>query len=81
MSADIDRQQAKMKEFMSLLPLTLELAGLPRADPGRAGLARTELGTLFTDAQMEARVQAVKVAYKLARQLVIDVSRPADAGT
>jgi len=30
-----DRQQQKVREFMSLLPLTLELAGLPRAEPGR----------------------------------------------
>ena len=69
MSADIDRQQAKMKEFMSLLPLTLELAGLPRADTGKP----------FSEGQLEARVMAVRNAYKVARQLVIDVSRPAEA--
>lgn len=68
MSADIDRQQAKMKEFMSLLPLTLELAGLTRGEPGRP----------FTDGQMEVRVMTIKNAYKLARQMVIDISRPAD---
>ena len=68
MSADIDRQQAKMKEFMSLLPLTLEIAGLPKADPGKP----------FNEGQLEARVMAVRNAYKLARQLVIDISRPAE---
>jgi hypothetical protein len=68
MSADITQQhqQAKMKEFMSLLPLTLELAGLARAEHGK----------LFSDGQMEVRVNTVRNAYKLARQLVIDVSKP-----
>ena len=66
MSADISQQQAKMKEFMSLLPLTLELAGLPKAASGH----------LFTDGQMEVRVNTVRNAYRLARQLVIDVSKP-----
>ena len=68
MSADADRTQAKMKEFMSLLPLTLELAGLPRAEPGKP----------FTEGQIEARVMSVKHAYKVARQIVIDVSKPAE---
>ena len=36
MSVDADRQQAKMKEFMSLLPLTLELAGLPKCEHGKS---------------------------------------------
>jgi hypothetical protein len=69
MSVEADRQQAKMKEFMSLLPLTLELAGLSRCEHGK----------VFNDGQMEGRVMAVKNAYKLARQLVIDVSRPSEA--
>ncbi|MBO0697909.1 MAG: hypothetical protein J2P46_05925 [Zavarzinella sp.] len=69
MSADTDRQQVKMKEFMSLLPLTLELAGLPKADPGKP----------FNEGQMEARVMAVRNAYKMARQLVIDVSKPSES--
>jgi hypothetical protein len=69
MSADIDRQQAKMKEFMSLLPLTLELAGLPKADTGKP----------YNEGQLEARVMAVKNAYKVARQLVIDVARPSES--
>ena len=68
MSADIDRQQAKMKEFMSLLPLTLDLAGLPRAEPGKP----------FTEGQIEARVMSIKHAYKVARQIVIDISKPAE---
>jgi hypothetical protein len=69
MSVEADRQQAKMKEFMSLLPLTLELAGL----------ARCEHGKVFSEGQMEARVMSIKNAYKLARQIVIDVSRPSES--
>jgi hypothetical protein len=68
MSADIDRTQAKMKEFMSLLPLTIELAGLTHAEAGRP----------FTESQLEARSMAIRNAYKAARQLVIDVSKPSE---
>jgi len=53
----------RMKEFLSMMPLTLELAGLPKCPPG----------TLFTEGQMEVRVTVVRNAYKLARQLVKDV--------
>ena len=59
-----DRQQ-RMKEFMNLLPLTLEIAGLPRA----------ELGKNFNEGQMEVRVATIKMAYKLARQLLIDTGK------
>ncbi|QVL34601.1 hypothetical protein KIH39_12040 [Telmatocola sphagniphila] len=62
-------QQAKQREFMSLLPLTLELAGLPKSQPGAH----------FTDGQMEVRVSVIRNAYKLARQLVIDISKPAES--
>ena len=53
----------RMKEFLSMLPLTLDLAGLPKCAPG----------TLFNDGQMEVRVTVVRNAYKLARQLVKDM--------
>jgi hypothetical protein len=66
--SDAERQQAKMKEFMSLLPLTIELAGL----------AQSEMGRPFTEGQMEVRVNTIKNAYKLARQIVIDVSKPTE---
>ncbi len=56
-------KQQRMKEFMSLLPLTLELAGLPKCEPGR----------LFNEGQMEVRVTSIRNAYKLARNLVRDV--------
>jgi hypothetical protein len=61
----IDRQQQKVTEFMRLLPLTLEIAGLPRADAGKH----------FNEAQMEVRAGTIRTAYKLARQLVIDVAK------
>jgi hypothetical protein len=70
MSVD-DRQQAKMKEFMSLLPLTVELAGLPRAETGK----------VFTEGQMEGRAMAIKTAYKAARQIVIEIAKPAESGS
>jgi hypothetical protein len=68
--AGADRQQQRMKEFMQLLPLTLELAGLPKADANR----------LFNEGQLDVRATAVRNAYKAARQLLIDISRPGEAG-
>jgi hypothetical protein len=63
-----DRQQAKLREFMSLLPLTLELAGLPRCEPGK----------FFSEGQMEVRANSIRTAFRYARQLLIDVSKPAE---
>jgi hypothetical protein len=65
MSADPSASQQKQREFMSLLPLTVEIAGMPHA----------EVGKLLTESQMEARVTSLKTAYKLARQLVLEVSK------
>ena len=58
-------QQQKIREFMGLMPLTLAVAGLPVS----------EMGRYFNDGQMEARATALKAAYKIARQIVVDVSR------
>ena len=58
-----DRQQQKVREFMSLLPLSLAIAGLPDC----------EVGKHFNEGQMEARATTLKVAYKIARQIVMDV--------
>jgi hypothetical protein len=52
-----------MTEFMKLLPLTIELAGLSKADPGRA----------FTPDQIEGRVLSIRTAYKAARALLKEV--------
>jgi hypothetical protein len=62
---NVDRQQQKIREFLSLLPLTLEIAGLPRGEPGR----------FLNEGQMDARATAIKSAYKVARQIVLDASR------
>ena len=64
-SADV--KQTRMKEFMQLLPLTLEIAGLPKCHPDRA----------FTPDQMDARITTIRIAYKLSRNLLREV---ADAG-
>ena len=61
----VDRQQQKVTEFLRLLPLTLEIAGLPRA----------ELGRNFNKDQMEVRVNNILTAYKLARQLILEVAK------
>ncbi len=58
-----EMKQARMTEFMKLLPLTLELAGLPRSGEGR----------LYTSEQIEARIMSVRAAYKLARSLLKEV--------
>ena len=60
-----DRQQVKVREFMSLLPLTLEVAGLPRAESGRH----------FSESQMEARATTIRTAYKMARQIVLEIAK------
>jgi hypothetical protein len=61
--ADADRQQQKFAEFLRLLPLTIEIAGLPEA----------EIGRNYNEGQMEVRVNTLKTAYRLARQMVQDI--------
>jgi hypothetical protein len=61
----VDRQQQKVTEFLRLLPLTLEIAGLPKAEVGRH----------FNEGQMEVRANTLKVAYKIARQIILDVAK------
>lgn len=56
-------KQNRMTEFMKLLPLTLELAGLPKADPLRP----------YTSDQIEGRAMSVRSAYKIARALLKEV--------
>ena len=63
MNPDVDRQQQKVKEFMSLLPLTLAISGLPECEPGKH----------FTETQLEARATTVRTAYKIARQIIMEV--------
>ena len=61
---DTEKQQQRMKEFMQLMPLTSVLAGLPESEHGR----------YFTPEQIEARAITIRNAYKVARQVVIEVS-------
>jgi hypothetical protein len=66
MSTDTaDRQQMKVKEFMQLLPLTLAVAGLPGAGEGK----------YFNEGQMENRTANLKLAYKVARSLILDIAK------
>lgn len=60
-----DRQQQKIREFMSLMPLTLAIAGLPDAEPGRH----------FNEGQMDARATTLRTAYKIARQFILDLTK------
>lgn len=61
----VDRQQQKVREFLQLLPLTIEVAGLPAAEAGRH----------LTEGQMEARATSIRAAYKIARQIILDVAK------
>ena len=66
MSAEgVDRQQQKINEFLRLLPLTLAIAGLPVSEQGRH----------YNEAQMELRGTALRLAYKRARQLILEVAK------
>ncbi len=60
----VDRQQQKISEFMRLLPLTLEIAGLPIS----------ELGRNFNEDQMGVRANTLRTAYKVARQLILEMA-------
>lgn len=51
--------QQKYQQFLQLLPLTLNIAGLPESDHGR----------YFNDDQMELRCNTIKLAYKQARRV------------
>lgn len=63
MSSDAEKQQQRLNEFMKLLPLTTVIAGLPLAEAGK----------YFNEGQFEVRVNALKQAFKYARQLMVEV--------
>jgi hypothetical protein len=60
-----ERQQQKVREFMSLLPLSLAIAGLPTSEQGK----------YFSEGQMDARSTAIRTAYKIARQVVLEIAK------
>jgi hypothetical protein len=64
-----DRQQLELRNFASLLPLTLDIAGLPKAEPGRH----------FNEGQLEARASTVRLAYKTAKKLMREIAKEAMA--
>jgi hypothetical protein len=61
--AAADTRQVKFKEFMSLLPLTIAIAGLPESEQGK----------YFSEGQMENRAASLRSAYKIARQIIQEV--------
>jgi hypothetical protein len=56
--SDANEQQRRYREFLDLLPLTLELAGLPRSESGR----------YYNEDQLESRLITLRHAHKLSRQ-------------
>jgi hypothetical protein len=65
MNPETDRQQQKVSEFMKLLPMTLAIAGLPESEAGK----------YFSEGQMENRAASLKLAYKVARQVILDIAK------
>ncbi len=62
MAVDEETLRRRYREFLELMPLTINIAGLPTS----------ESPFNFTADQMEVRVHTLAVAFKLARQLVRD---------
>ena len=54
--------QRRYREFLDLLPLTINLAGLPTSEGTRN----------YSEDQIEARMFTIKHAYRAARQLARD---------
>lgn len=61
-SSDDEALKRRYREFLDLLPLTVEIAGLSTNSSPRS----------FTSEQMEARAQVLGAAFKLARQVARD---------
>lgn len=59
-----EMKQQRAKEFVTLLPLTIELAGLPAA----------ATHAFFTVDQMDSRATQLRIAYKAARKLMRDIA-------
>lgn len=62
-TGDEEQLKRRYREFMDLLPLTIELAGLPTNTGPRS----------LTPEQMEARASVLLSAFKVAKQTVRDV--------
>ena len=66
-SADEETLKRRYREFIDLLPLTIEIAGLSINSSQRS----------YTAEQMDARAQVLSQAFKLARQVVRDAIKGA----
>jgi hypothetical protein len=66
-SSQLSKEQKieEQKRFLHLLPLTLAVAGLPGVEPARH----------LTEGQMEARATTIRAAYKIARQIIHDLTK------
>ena len=51
-------QQRRYREFLDLMPLTINIAGLPTSD----------IGKYYTEEQMETLICALRHEFKMARQ-------------
>jgi hypothetical protein len=60
--ADTNEATRRYREFMDLMPLTLELAGLPESERGK----------YYNEDQIEMRMNVIRIAHKAARTLVRD---------
>jgi hypothetical protein len=56
---DSNEQQRRYREFLDLLPLTIEIAGLPKSEPGR----------YYSEDQLESRLITLRHAYRFSRQV------------
>ncbi len=56
---DSNEQQRRYQEFLDLLPLTIEIAGLPKSEPGR----------YYSEDQLESRLITLRHAYRFSRQV------------
>jgi hypothetical protein len=56
---DSNEQQRNYREFLDLIPLTIEIAGLPRSEPGR----------YYSEDQLESRLITLRHAYRFSRQV------------
>jgi hypothetical protein len=65
MSSEEEDRQLKVKQFFQFLPVTLAIAGLPGAGEGK----------YFNEGQMENRAANLKLAYKAARALILDIAK------
>lgn len=62
--ADPQPNTERLQQFFQLLPVTLEIAGLPHGEASK----------YYNDDQMELRAQAIRKAFRHARNVLRDVA-------